>query len=250
MTVLASIAVVNEHRGGYERGLFDYPDDANGDGCDTRDDILRRDSATPVVTGSNCRVISGTWVSPYDQITVLDPVGLEIDHVVALKEAWDSGAWNWPTDRRRAFANDLSDPAALRAVTTSSNQAKGDRDPSNWLPSDQGNVCAFIGEWVTIKAQWGLSMDQSEYGRIRNLLLGACTGLLLKQTSTPTTVSPTTVEQTTPTTPTITGQTAPPSAVYYANCTAARAAGVAPLHRGDPGYRSGLDRDGDGNACE
>jgi hypothetical protein len=81
---------------------------------------------------------------------------LEIDHVVALKESWDSGAYAWDDARRTAFGNDLTDRRTLVAVTSSANQSKGDSDPSNWLPPLISDHCPFIGSWIAIKARWGV----------------------------------------------------------------------------------------------
>jgi hypothetical protein len=119
-------------------------------------------------------VLSGEWLSIYDGVTVTDPTGVEVDHVVSLKEAWDSGAWQWDLQRRSDFANDLDDVRTLRAVTASSNDAKGDADPSNWLPPNAAAVCGYLSDWIAIKARWGLSMDESETGRIRNVLSDRC----------------------------------------------------------------------------
>jgi hypothetical protein len=94
---------------------------------------------------------------------------------VALKEAWDSGAKEWDTSTREAFANDLDSPELI-AVSSSSNQSKGDADPSNWLPENPDDQCRYVVAVVVVKARWGLSMDESEYGRIRNLLRGLCEG--------------------------------------------------------------------------
>lgn len=98
--------------------------------------MLRRDSSVTVhLAMTRCTVLAGQWVGPYDGVTTSDPAAVDVDHVVSLKEAWDSGAWSWSASQLSAFANDLSDARTLRAVTTSSNLAKGDKDPSNWLPS-------------------------------------------------------------------------------------------------------------------
>ena len=174
--LLGFVVVEREHRGGYQRDLFAYPQPMGG-GCDTRDRVLEQESAVRVrFTSSGCSVARGSWVSVYDGLAYTSPAGLEIDHVVALKEAWDSGAWAWSSAARRAFANDLTDSRTLQAVSSSSNRKKGDKDPSNWLPPSASDVCSFIGDWVTIKVRWRLSMDQSEFGRIRNLLRGQCSG--------------------------------------------------------------------------
>ena len=174
---LALVTVEKEHLTGYVRDLFGYPADF-GHGCDTRAMVLRRDSLrTPVVKPRVCTVVWGEWISVYDGRSFAAAADVEIDHVVALKEAWDSGAWAWGSAKRHAFANDIVDVRTLRAVSTTSNRAKGDKDPSNWLPPNTADVCSYVGDWVTIKVRWGLSMDQSEFGRIRNLLKGPCAGL-------------------------------------------------------------------------
>ena len=246
LDILAAVVVEKEHPAGYDRALFGYPADLDGDQCDTRSEVLQRDSITPAqVDPYGCTVVAGDWVSAYDGLTFTSPGDLEIDHVVALKEAWDSGAWAWTAETRLAYANDLSDTRTLRAVSVSTNRSKGDRDPSNWLPNDPNDVCPFIADWVSIKTRWNLSMDSSEAGRIRNLLDDQCLGTVIAP-------SPTAMVAITPVSaaPAVVPVAQPTADAYYANCTAARAAGAAPLHVGEPGYRSALDRDKDGIACE
>jgi Protein of unknown function (DUF1524) len=180
LDVLALIPVTNENQTTYDRDRFGYPADLDGDGCDTRAEVLQRDSLTPAqVDPSGCQVIAGDWYSSYDGLTHTDPAELEIDHVVALSEAWDSGAWAWGSERLVAYGNDLDDPRSLRAVTGAVNTAKGDKDPSNWLPPNPAAVCTFLADWISIKARWGLTMDQSEAGRIRNVLADQCPGQLV-----------------------------------------------------------------------
>lgn len=150
--------------------------DKDGDGCDTREEVLLRDAVKSPSIGSGCNVGAGLWYSVYDAVWLDDARQLQVDHVVALKEAWDSGARDWDRSRRVAFGNDLTSPLSLISVSSSSNQAKGDADPSNWLPSNADDVCRYIAAVVAIKSTWGLSMDESEHGRIRNLLQGECQG--------------------------------------------------------------------------
>ena len=101
-----------------------------------------------------CALTGGRWYSAYDGVTTTNVQDLEIDHVVALKEAWDSGAFAWADARLVAFGNDLTDVRTLIAVTAASNQQKGDSDPSNWLPPLASAQCPFIGNWLAIKARW------------------------------------------------------------------------------------------------
>jgi hypothetical protein len=176
LDVIGSIPIEREHPEGYSRDLFAVWSDLDGDGCDTRAEVLIEESLTPAqVDPSGCAVVAGDWLSSYDGITSTSPGDLDIDHLVALKETWDSGAWQWSVARRIAYANDMSDPRTLSAVSSSVNRQKSDNDPSNWLPDDS-DVCRFISDWVAVKARWSLSMDESESGRIRSLLDGQCLG--------------------------------------------------------------------------
>jgi hypothetical protein len=160
--------------------LFEHWRDIDGDGCDSREQVLKRDSVTlPQVDPYKCKVIAGDWVSPYDGARWSSPTDVDIDHVVALKEAWDSGAWAWSSATRKAYANDTSDRRTLLAVTDNVNQQKSDKDPSNWVPPLKSSLCTYLGNWISVKARWNLSMDQSEWGRIKNLLNSSCAGLVI-----------------------------------------------------------------------
>lgn len=186
LTILSGIPVQKERQSGYRRESFQLWIDADGDGCNTREEVLIAESTSrPQVDAYGCKVVAGDWWSPYDNTTHTDPSGLDIDHLVPLKEAWDSGAWAWSGAQRRAYANDLSDPRPLIAVTAAVNRSKGDKDPSNWLPSNSGYLCTYVSDWVAVKSRWALSMDPSEFGRVRNLLSGRCKGTTLAAWGTP-----------------------------------------------------------------
>ena len=178
LALLQTIRVENEYQVGYVRTLFEHWRDIDGDGCDSRDQVLKRDSISlPQVDPVNCNVVAGDWISPYDGARWSNPSDIDIDHVVALKEAWDSGAWAWSAAQRKAYANDTSDSRTLLAVTDSVNQSKSDKDPSNWLPPLQSYTCTYLGNWIAVKVRWNLSMDSSEFGRIKNLLQSTCVSL-------------------------------------------------------------------------
>jgi hypothetical protein len=178
LALLQTVRVENEYQVGYDRALFDHWRDVDGDGCDSRDQVLKRDSISlPQVDPIDCNVVAGDWISPYDGARWSNPSDIDIDHVVALKEAWDSGAWAWSAAQRKAFANDTSDSRTLLAVTDSVNQSKSDKDPSNWLPPLQSYTCTYLGNWIAVKVRWNLSMDSSEFGRIKNLLQSTCISL-------------------------------------------------------------------------
>ena len=156
---------------GYDRDLFPHWLDGSGDGCDTRREVLIRDSLTDVTIGPRCALDGGFWLSTYDGYSTPDPTELEIDHVVALAEAWRSGADTWDQPTRRAFANDLS-PGALVAVTAAMNRIKSDRDPSSWQPPARDAWCGYATAWTTTKIRWGLTADPDEVRALRNMLRG------------------------------------------------------------------------------
>lgn len=177
LDVLNSLPIGVEQPDGYDRALFPHWTTGPG-GCDTRAQVLIRDSFTPAqVDPFGCAVVAGDWLSTYDSLFWTSPADLDIDHVVALKEAWDSGASLWSTARRTAFANDLTDRRTLVAVTDTVNASKGDRDPAEWLPPTNGYLCGFIASWLAIKARWGLSIDTAEYNAINNTITTSCAGL-------------------------------------------------------------------------
>jgi len=180
LEILAGIRIEKEQPSGYQRSLFKHWRDIDDDGCDSREQVLIRDSKSlPQIDGYDCSVVAGDWVSPYDGARWGDPSNIDIDHVVALKEVWDSGGWAWSEATRTAYANDTIDKRTLLAVTDRVNRQKGDRDPSNWMPPLRGYWCQYLSDWISIKARWNLSMDQSEFGRIKNVVTNSCTGLTI-----------------------------------------------------------------------
>jgi len=156
------LRVEAEYVGGYDRTLFGKNwSDADRDGCNTRQEVLITESIIPVKIGDGCRV-TGQWFSVYDRVTTTDSSSFDIDHMVPLKEAWDSGAWNWNEDQRKKFANDLDKSFFLIAVTASSNRSKGERDPAEWMPTSVRYRCEYARIWVKIKRAWDLSVDPAE----------------------------------------------------------------------------------------
>ncbi|KAK4622916.1 hypothetical protein CLAFUR0_20062 [Fulvia fulva] len=141
-TYLNSITVQAESNSpAYDRDLFNHWITISG-ACNTRETVLKRDGSN-VQTDSACASTSGSWYSDYDGATWTAASDVDIDHIVPLKEAWVSGARNWDNARRQQFANDLTRPQLL-AVTDNVNQAKGDMDPAEWLPSRTAYHCTYI----------------------------------------------------------------------------------------------------------
>lgn len=170
--LLAGLNIEPEVTSGYDRDLFKHWIDEDRDGCNARSEVLIIESLTAVTLGDSCRVVTGSWLSSYDGVTITDSSKLDIDHMIPLKEAWDSGANAWSADRRQAFANDLDLPEALIAVSAGSNRSKSARDPADWLPTAGSYVCQYVKDWMSVKTKWQLSVDQREFEALRTVSLG------------------------------------------------------------------------------
>ncbi|MGZ6214240.1 MAG: HNH endonuclease family protein, partial [Candidatus Limnocylindria bacterium] len=168
--LLAMLATAPEHRAGYDRSLFRHWIDADLDGCDTRREVLIAEAILPPIVGGGCSLTGGMWLSAYDGLAFSDPIELEIDHVVALAEAWDSGAYAWSPERREGFANDLGVTWALIAVSAASNRSKSDRDPADWVPPSASDLCPFVSAWIAVKVRWQLTVDDRERTALESLI--------------------------------------------------------------------------------
>lgn len=159
-TYLQELKVAPEvQRVGYLRSDFKHWVDHDKNGCDTRREVLFQESQ---LKSSSCSEYKGSWLSIYDNQTITDPTKLDIDHVVALAEAWDSGANLWTKQQRQDFANDLTSPYSLVAVSASSNRKKSDKDFSDYQASTKTGRC-FLAESVIItKWRWSLTIDERE----------------------------------------------------------------------------------------
>ena len=257
------LVIAADFEGGYERALFKLWIDEDSDGCNTREEVLIEEAIIKPKIGKSCTLTGGTWLSPYDGVKTTKASALDIDHLVPLSEAWRSGAWAWSTEQRQSFANDLEDTRALIAVSLGQNRSKGDKDPAQWLPPK--GVCTYIADWIAIKARYQLSVDPTEATFLRTKVKSCKSSTVAvlftkkvtkKVTPTPTpsmtpTPTPTTISTPTPTpTPTPTGL----ALFKFANCTAAKAAGVTPIRKatnlGLYELNASLDRDKDGVACD
>ncbi len=199
LKLLARLVTAPEHPAGYDRALFIHWIDADKDGCSTRAEVLITESRTTAKIGASCSV-TGSWRSAYDGVTTTTASRFDIDHVVALKEAWDSGAWDWTSARRKSFANDLGDSRSLRAVSAASNRSKSDKDPAQWLPPLTTFRCTYAREWVVVKVRWTLRVDTLERAALKRILT-ACPAVTAAVAVIPaaTSASPTPTTTATPT---------------------------------------------------
>jgi hypothetical protein len=151
---------------GYSRDAFGPSwADVDRNGCDTRNDILARDLVDVVYRDGGCVVASGLLYDPYTGSLISFTRGqstssaVQIDHVVALSDAWQKGAQGWDAGTRAAFAND---PLNLLAVDGPANGQKGDGDAATWLPANRAFRCEYVARQVAVKAKYGLWVTAAE----------------------------------------------------------------------------------------
>jgi len=163
---LNQLTVANESNGdSYDRDLFPHWSSVGG-GCTARQYVLKRDGSN-VQTGSDCQPDSGSWQSDFDNVWTSTVSNATVDHVVALSEAWASGASQWSTSERQAFANDISSPQ-LWIATTSINSAKGDKDPAEWMPPNTSVRCDYVKAWTHVKYLYDLKVNAAEKSAIQS----------------------------------------------------------------------------------
>jgi hypothetical protein len=179
---LATLPVAARHGlSGYERGCGHGEGcvfgpawaDVDHNGCDQRNDVLRRDlTGVQVRPGTHdCVVVGGTLDDPYTGVAVpfvkADAAEVPIDHVVPLAAAWTQGAAAWPAARRAQFANDLGN---LMATTREQNSAKGDSTAEEWVPPNRAYGCSYATVVITVKQHYALSVTPAEAAALRSLL--------------------------------------------------------------------------------
>jgi len=242
---------------GYDRDRFGSAWlDTDRNGCDTRNDILTRDLTGRVYDPDTrgCVVLSGRLGDPYTGGQILFTKGdgnlVDVDHVVAMGNAWVTGAFRWEIRKRAAFAND---PMNLLAVDASANRQKGDGDAATWLPSNKGIRCGYVARQVGVKTKYDLWVTPAEKEAMARVL-GSCPRQPRVPDSGAPVIAP--LNLTDPSDPPSgssgSGSAGPTSEgeVGFGSCDEAREAGAAPVRRDDPGYSTRLDGDADGVACE
>ena len=232
----------------YDRSEWRHWTDEDGDCQDARQEVLIEESLAEVTfqTDRKCRVATGRWYGAYTGTFVEDPGALDVDHVVPLKNAHRSGGWRWPPEKKAEYANDLSDPEHLIAVTAGANRSKGAKGPEEWAPPDSDYWCEYATDWTDIKERWLLTMTPRESEIVMDMLytceeppeVEVLTGMIVV----------TGVDKPTP----------EPEEPVYESCEEAEAAGEELVKGSQGGGRgfpkamvpSARDGDGDGVVCE
>ena len=162
---------------GYARSQFPHWSDPDRNGCDARNDTLKRDltNVTYKVGTRDCKVIAGQLLDPFSGKVITfstTKVVIDIDHVVALSNAWQTGAAYFDKNKRSQIAND---PLNLLAVDSKLNRQKGDGDAATWLPPSKAFRCEYVARQVAVKAKYGLWVTQPEKVAI-DKILSTCVG--------------------------------------------------------------------------
>ncbi|MCC3292506.1 DUF1524 domain-containing protein [Arthrobacter sp. zg-Y1110] len=238
---------------GYSRDMFGsaWPD-MDRDGCDERNEILQRDLTGITYKDGRCVVAAGTLNDPYTGRTIdfvrgtKSSSAVQIDHVVALSDAWQKGAQQLSSDQRMSLA---TDPLNLMAADGPANGSKSDSDAASWLPPNKAFRCEYVARQTAVKAKYDLWMTQAEHDAVARIL-ASCPDEPVAGNGAARTEA-VAVEEAPAEAPAPAAEPAPAAdgSAAYANCAAVRAAGAAPIHSGDPGYSKKLDRDGDGVGC-
>jgi hypothetical protein len=162
---------------GYARSQFPHWSDPDRNGCDARNDTLKRDltNITYKAGTRDCKVIAGQLLDPFSGKVITfsaTKVVIDIDHVVALSNAWQTGAAYFDKNKRSQIAND---PLNLLAVDAKLNRKKGDGDAATWLPPNKTFRCEYVARQVAVKAKYGLWVTQPEKVAI-DKILSTCVG--------------------------------------------------------------------------
>ena len=234
----------------YDRGDWKHWVDADGDCQDARQEVLIEESLEPVTyeTDRECRVATGQWWAPHLGHHLGNPSHIDVDHHVPLKNAYLSGGWRWDAATKEAYANDLTNPDHLVAISARHNRSKGARGPEEWAPPDNALWCQYAVDWAQVKQQWDLTMTAVESEIVMDML-GTCEDPPEYEVE---------IRETMEVRVGVLDPTAEPEGAVYGSCEEAEAAGeqrVQGSQSAGQGYSrrvvpSARDGDGDGVVCE
>ncbi|MER6020918.1 HNH endonuclease family protein [Streptomyces anulatus] len=181
---VGQLKVTEENRADYTSSSFRHwnAGEDTTDGCDTRAEVLLAEAVVAPTVEPGCKLTGGRWTSYFDGQEVTGTGSLDVAHLVALAEAWDSGASAWTAGRREAYANDQGADVSLVAVTSRTNRQKADKDPADWMPPSPEVQCRYAGEWVSTKLRWQLTADDSELEALKVYAEGPCEDTIIRYT--------------------------------------------------------------------
>lgn len=245
----------------YDRDDWSHWSDDDGDCQNIRHEVLQDETQEAVIftTSSNCYVATGKWYGVYTGEYYYSASELHVDHFVPLKNAHDSGGYEWSLEKKKEYANYLEDPDHLIAVQSGANRSKGARGPEDWKPVNTEYWCQYAYDWIRIKHTWGLTATQAEWDALKFMIATCPYGYSYEDAipeplvTVPTTTTSTTTSTTTTTVPSTT-TTIPDNPGDTKNCsdfeTYQEAKTWFDTYFPYYGDVAGLDGDGDEEPCE
>ena len=245
----------------YDRDDWSHWSDDDGDCQNIRHEVLQDETFETVTftTSSNCYVDTGKWYGVYTATYYYSASELDVDHFVPLKNAHDSGGYQWSLAKKKEYANYLEDSDHLIAVQSGANRSKGARGPEDWKPTNKDYWCQYAYDWIRIKETWGLTATQAEWNALVSMIDTCPTGYSYEDAipeplvTVPTTTTSTTTSTTTTTVPSTT-TTVPDNPGDTKNCsdfeTYQEAKTWFDTYFPYYGDVAGLDGDGDEEPCE
>ena len=155
----------------YNRSEWKHWIDLDGNGCNTREDILIANGSEVKSDPKTCKVISGTWNEYYAGKTFTDASAMDLDHVVPLSWAASNGGNDWDAEKKTAFAND---PANLFLSDASENRSKGDKGPADYMPPNTNFQCVYTNTFVSVVAKYELTISQTDKAAAQKVIEERC----------------------------------------------------------------------------
>ena len=243
----------------YDRDYFAGWLDTDRDCVNTRHEILQAEAVGFSMNAEGCAVDSGEWFDPYTNRTFTDPRDLDVDHVVALADAWVSGAWEWADELLDRFSNDLGN---LNAIAAGENRSKSAKGPAEYNPTAPAARCDYLVQYATVKIRWELSITPQDFDVLATGLTGCEVGIIPDASPTAPVAPPTAPDAPSAEAPPTTSTTQAATGCHPAyepclpnlpgdalNCGDLRSdqRPVTVIQPGEDPYR--LDRDRDGRGC-
>lgn len=181
-TALDKLKVGEEQNVAYNRKEWSHWATPKGaSSCwNTREEVLSKQGSNIVYLDSKknvtktkskaCSIKSGVWNDVYTGKKITDPSKIDIDHMIPLSYAAKHGGQKWDSAKKKDYANSMKTPYHLLAVDAGANRAKGDKGPSDWMPSNKAYQCNYVANWVAVSGEWGLTISKSDVATIKKTL--------------------------------------------------------------------------------
>jgi hypothetical protein len=161
------LAITNTAYSKYVRKEWKHWSDRDKNCLNTKEEILKARSKSFVLTSKKgCRIKSGSWDDYYYPETINDMKQIDVDHLIPLKHAYDTGGANWSPEKKEQFAND---PENLVITNKKYNREKGAKGIDQWLPVNKAYACKYVRDWIKVKKKYGLNLLKDELGTIHQI---------------------------------------------------------------------------------